>query len=315
MQKIANDNDDNNALQLVDAHHHLWDLKQLHYPWLSRWRPDTFMRDYRPLMKNYLPEDYRRDSAGYKVLATVHCEAERADKQQIAETRWLHALARNTGMPNAVVAHAWFHQPDSEEMLARHCDFPLTRGIRCKPVTAATPLEVAGTQGTSGSMQDDNWLKGFALLEKYSLSWDLRVPYWHLAEAAVVAKAFPRIPIVLNHMGFPWDRSAQGLHAWREGMLALADCPNVFVKISELGAPGLAWTVANHQSVILETVAMFGIKRCMFASNFPVAGLQISYGQLVQNMAEIMSGFSKAEQEAFFWRNALSFYRITLPEG
>ena len=29
-------------------------------------------------------------------------------------------------------------------------------------------------------MQDQNWLRGFANLEKYHLSWDLRVPYWHL---------------------------------------------------------------------------------------------------------------------------------------
>ena len=58
--------------------------------------------------------------------------------------------------------------------------------------------------------------------EKYGLSWDLRVPYWHLAEAAEVARQFPRIPIVLNHTGFPWDRSEEGLAAWRRGMEAVA---------------------------------------------------------------------------------------------
>ena len=60
-------------------------------------------------------------------------------------------------------------------------------------------------------MQDERWLRGFALLEKYGLSWDLRVPFWHLREAAAVARAFPNTAIVLNHTGFPWDRSEEGL--------------------------------------------------------------------------------------------------------
>ena len=90
-------------------------------------------------------------------------------------------------------------------------------------------------------MQDDTWLRGFALLEKYRLSWDLRVPYWHLAEAAEVARQFPRTPIVLNHTGFPWDRSEEGLAAWRRGMEAVARQPNVHVKVSEFGLKDSAW--------------------------------------------------------------------------
>lgn len=298
---------------LIDAHHHLWDLQHIHYPWLSSWRQDTFMGDYRPLMKNYLPADYKRDSARHTVLATVHCEADCDENDEVKETRWLHQQATETGMPSAVIAHVWFHQPTCEEILRQHCAFPRVRGIRSKPVTAATPGQRFSVKGTPGSMQDERWLDGFSLMEKFGLSWDLRVPCWHLKEAAEVARAFPSIPVVLNHMGFPWDRSPEGLTMWREGMLSLAECPNVCVKISELGGPGLAWTVDNHQDVIHETIQMFGINRCMFASNFPVAGLQIAYDQLVDNMAEIMSSYTQAEQEAFFWRNALSFYRITLP--
>lgn len=300
------------GIALIDAHHHLWDLSQLHYPWLAQWDPSTFMGDYRPIMQNYLPEDYRRDSAGYRVLATVHCEADHDYADEVAETRWLHQQAARAGLPDVVLAHVFFHQENCEERLAQHCAFPRVRGIRSKPVTAATPGDLSRVQGAVGSMQDDRWLRGFALLEKYGLSWDLRVPYWHLAEAAAVARAFPATPIVLNHLGFPWDRSAAGLAAWRKGMQALADCPNVSVKVSELAAPGLAWTVDNHRGVILETIAMFGIRRCLFASNFPVAKLQISYHQLVENMAAIVAGFSQPEREAFFWRNARDFYRIEL---
>src|SRR5437762_2346966 len=91
-----------------------------------------------------------------------------------------------------------------------------SRGTICQRITGAT-----------GTMQDERWLRGFALLDKYGLSWELRVPFWHLEEAAAVARAFPKTPIVLNHTGFPWDRSEEGLAAWRRAMAVLAREPNV----------------------------------------------------------------------------------------
>lgn len=300
------------GITLIDAHHHLWNLDLHHYPWLKNYDPNTFLGDYRSLIRNYLPEDYAKDSAGHRILATVHCEADHDYNHEVSETRWVHEQAERTGFPNAVVAHVWFHHDNCEEILTQHKQFPLLRGIRSKPVTASCSEQAETVKGAVGSMQDEKWLTGFALLEKYQLSWDLRVPFWHLEEAAQVARAFPNTRIVLNHMGFPWDRSEQGLALWRKGMKALAACPNVYVKISELGLRNQPWTVEGNRGVVLEAVEMFGIARCMFASNFPVAGLQISYHDLVNNISEILSGFSQQQRDAFFWQNAQSFYRIDL---
>src|SRR5258708_39212344 len=221
-------------LPIVDAHHHLWDLQRNRYPWLSDApKHSDFLGDSSALRRNYLPEDYRRDAAGFRVIKTVHVEAEMDRANQVGETKWLHEIHDRFGMPNAVVGHVWFVDPDCDAKLAQHCTYKLVRGIRSKPVTAASPRD--SVRGQPGTLQDPAWRAGFALLAKHKLSWDLRVPYWHLAEAAEVAREHPDIPIVLNHTGFPWDRSAEGLAAWRAGMTALARCPNVHVKISELG--------------------------------------------------------------------------------
>lgn len=300
-------------ITLIDAHHHLWDLDSHRYPWLQD-QPDPgfFLGDYRALRRNYLPPDYLADSAAHRVLATVHCEAEHERADQVAETRWVHEQHARYGFPNAVVAHVWFHEPNCEEVLGRHLDYPLLRGIRSKPVTAPRPELAASVRGQPGSMQDDAWLRGFALLAKHGLSWDLRVPYWHLEEAAEVAAAFPTVPIVLNHLGFPWDRSAVGLDGWRRGMRALAAQPNVSVKVSELGLRDQPWTLEDNRGVVAETLALFGIERCLFASNFPVAGLRIGYDPLVRAMDQLLDGYDAAQHEAFFWRNAQEFYRIEL---
>jgi predicted TIM-barrel fold metal-dependent hydrolase len=162
-------------------------------------------------------------------------------------------------------------------------------------------------------MQDDKWLRGFALLQKYRLSWDLRVPYWHLVEAAEVARQFPSVPIVLNHTGFPWDRSEEGLAAWRRGMEAVARQPNVHVKVSEFGLKDCAWDYESNRRVVAYAIAIFSIERCIFASNFPVAGLRIDYDMLVRSLDKMLAGHSQADRDRFFWKNAASFYRLSLP--
>lgn len=310
MQTIHGDrNDAPDAVTLIDAHHHLWDLRMGRHPWLCGADEKAFfMGDYSPLKCNYLPADYRRDAAGHNVLTTVHCEAEWDRADQVGETRWLTEIHRRYGFPGAVVAHAWFDRGDSEEIIAAQAGFPLVRGIRSKPVTAPAPDRIA--PGAPGTVQDERWLRGFALLEKHGLSWDLRVPFWHLAEAAEVARAFPRTPIVLNHTGFPWDRSPEGLAAWRRAMEILAREPNVHVKVSEFGIKDRAWDYEENRRVVLDAIAIFGIERAMFASNFPVARLRIGYRALVDAMSRMLSHLAPADRDRFFWKNAGKFYRL-----
>ena len=302
-------NDSPDAVTLIDAHHHLWDLSMRKHPnRVSGARHDFFMGDDSAISRDYLPDDYRRDAAGHNVLATVHCEAEWERSDQLGETRWVTSMHERHGIPTAIVAHAWFDTPNAEEIIAAQAAFPLVRGIRSKPVTAASPDGI--TPGIPGTMQDDRWLRGFALLEKYGLSWDLRVPFWHLEEAASVARAFPRTPIILNHTGFPWDRSEEGLAAWRRGMEVLAREPNVHVKVSEFGLRDRAWDYAENRRVVLDAIAIFGIERSVFATNFPVASLRIGYGALVAALSRMLADRSAEDRDRFFWKNAAAFYRI-----
>ncbi len=302
------------AVTLIDAHHHLWDLRCNPYPWLTdEIDDDFFLGDYASLRHDYLPEDYRRDAQAHNVLTTVHCEAEMDRRHQLRETEWLSAMNAMHGFPGAIVGHAWFHTANAAEIIAAQAAFPLIRGIRSKPVTARRPEEIV--RGAPGTMQDPDWLRGFSLLGAHGLSWDLRVPFWHLAEAAEVARQFPETPIMLNHTGFPWDRSEEGLAAWRRAMETIARAPNVHVKISEFGLRDAAWDYESNRGVVLETIAMFGIERCVFATNFPVAGLRIGYDDLVRAVSRMVAHLPEGDRERFFWRNAVAFYRLDDPEA
>jgi predicted TIM-barrel fold metal-dependent hydrolase len=297
------------SVTLIDAHHHLWHLGRNRYPWLAD-EPEThfFLGDYEKLKRDYLPDDYKRDASRHNVLTTVHVEAEMDRARQVEETRWLAGIAAAHRMPGAIVAHAWFDTPNAEEVIAGQARFPLVRGIRSKPVTSLAPDRM--TPGAPGTMQDEAWLRGFALLEKYGFSWDLRVPAWHLPEAAAVARAFPATPIVLNHTGLPWDRSEAGLARWRGWMEQIAAQPNVHLKVSEFGLKDQPWDYEQNRRIVLDAIAIFGIERCMFATNFPVAGLRIDYDTLVRSVARMVAPFPAEHRERFFWRNADSFYRL-----
>ena len=52
--------------------------------------------------------------------------------------------------------------------------------------------------------------------------------------------------------------------------------------------------------------------RCIFASNFPVAGLRIDYDTLVSFLNRMLSGHSQADRDRFFWQNAAAFYRLSV---
>jgi predicted TIM-barrel fold metal-dependent hydrolase len=297
------------SLPIVDAHHHLWDLSAGRYPFLGEhYETDFFLGDYRKICRDYLPADYGGDIAGFRVVGSVHIQAGRAPGEQVAETGWLETVHRQHGLPCVVVGHVIFTQPDCAEVLEGHARSPLVRGIRSRPVTSRGPDEsVAGAPGT---MQDDLWRRNFALLEKYGMSWDMRIPYWHLEEGAEVARSFPAIPMMVNHTGLPLDRSEDGLAIWRRGLEALAGCPNVAIKLSELGLPHGKWDVPSNVRVVREAAAIFGADRIVFGSNLPVSTLSTDFRGIVDVMLEALAGEPPEALGKFFAHNAIRFYRI-----
>jgi len=297
-------------LPIVDAHFHLWDLAgPIHYPWLIH-AEHTWLGDYSAFQRSYLAPEYIRATSLHRVVGAVAIEAECDRTQQVPETEFFTQVHQQYGLPSVIVAHAWVDTPDAEEILARQATFKLVRGIRTKPIIAATPTQ--SVRGQPRSMQDPKWLAGLALLEKYNLSLDLRLPWWHLEEGAQVAALLPNLPVVLNHTGYPWNRDKESLAKWRTGMQALARQPNVTCKISGLCVSDRPWTLEENGPIIRETIDMFGVDRCMFASNFPVDSLKGSWDYVYSQFKRAVADMPRADQEKLFADNAIRVYRITL---
>ncbi len=294
---------------IIDAHQHFWDLDRNPYPWLQDPEPIPFRYgDYSALRRNYLPADFERDVGPYRVVKSVHVEAEWERSDPVAETRWLEALAIREGRPTACVAHAALDRPDAGEILVAQAAHPMVRGIRYKPAAAGSPADAQ--RGAPGSMDDPAWRQGYVQLARHGLSFDLQTPWWHMDAAAELATDFPETPIIINHTGLPADRSAEGLAAWRRALDQVAAAPNVAIKISGLGQRGLPWTEATNVPVIRDAITIFGAERCMFASNYPVDSLVASYGTILRGFLAAIADRPPAEQRKLLHDNAERIYRL-----
>jgi predicted TIM-barrel fold metal-dependent hydrolase len=284
-----------NPFPIVDAHQHFWDPRVNYHPWLCDQPPIPFRYgDYAALRRPYLPADYFADAGRHQVVRTVYVETEWDPRDPIGEMRYVERLRRESGFPTVAVAQAWLDRNDLGATLAALAQFEFVRGIRHKP--------------RPGQMDDARWRAGFAQLVRQGLRFDLQAPWAQLEEAARLARDYPDARIILNHTGLPADRSRDGIAGWQNALNKLAACPNAALKISGLGLPGQAWTVATNGAVVLAAIDIFGIERSMFASNFPVDGLCASFDAIATGMREIVRGFPAAEQRAFFHDNAIRTY-------
>jgi len=216
------------------------------------------------LKRNYLPPDYLRDVDGLKIVKTVHIQAnwgpDRSGGRDAAGSKTWRA---NTAIRTRFVGAAYFARDDIGEVLAKHAK-EQNSCAACAIFPAAAETIAQEARGAAGSMDDPKWRSGYALLEKHGFSFDLQTPMWHLDAAADLARDFPKTQIVIVHTGLPSDRSAEGLAGWRAALETVAAQPNVAIKISGLGRPGLPWTLTANGAIVRDAINIFGPERAMF---------------------------------------------------
>lgn len=297
------------SFPIIDAHQHFWDLTLGKHPWLCGDQQIPFRYgNYTALKRsNYLPKDYHADTKDFNIVKTIYMEAEWDPSDPLGETAWVTELHNRTGFPNAIIGQAWFMSENIAAVISDQASYSLMRSLRQKPTASPSPETFC--PGLPGSLADPKFREGFSLLSRHELHFDLQTPWWHLGEAAALARDFPNTTIILNHTGLPSDRSDAGLAGWRAALIKFANEPNTAVKISGICQPGKPWTADLNRNVVLETIRIFGVNRCMLASNFPVDKLLASFGEIYSGFMQIISEFPETDQLKLLHDNALAYYR------
>jgi predicted TIM-barrel fold metal-dependent hydrolase len=292
-------------MDIVDAHHHFWDPQSNYHPWLCDSPPIPFRYgDYSSICKPFMADDYDRVAANWNVIASVTMEGEWDPGDAIGEARWIRDLIKTSGRPAAHVAQAWLDQPDLPGLLEQLSELEIVRSVRHKPMSTARPGE------GSGGMSQASFIDGFKQLAHAGFHFDLQTPWWHLHEVRHLVNQSDDTLIIVNHTGLPSDRSESGFKSWYAAMRALSAVEQVRVKISGLGTD-MPWTVDANREIVLSTIALFGVDRCMFASNFPVDGLCASFDTIFSGFDEITRDFSADERHALFCQTAVDTYALT----
>ena len=290
----------------IDAHVHLWDLGRLRYPWLTPPFDDAGPNgSVAAIASDYGLADYLAEAAGWNVVGLVHVDAGAEPGQALAETDWLQDMVETRGLPSGMVAFAALDDPGVEALLADHARRPGVRGIRHIVNWHPDPRRTYSLRDVTG---DEAWTRGFGLLARYGLSFDLQAYPHQFARLADTIQRHPEIPVIVNHAGMGVD----GDEHWRRGMAALARLPNVSVKISGLG---FVWRTPEPEAMrrrVLETIDLFGTDRAMVASDFPTDRLFAGFDATLGLIDRAIADFTPAERAALFAGNANRIYRLGL---
>jgi L-fuconolactonase len=311
-------------LPICDAHHHLWQRPPHGY------------------MLGDLLQDLR---AGHNIVATVAVECRYAyrnfgaeELRPVGEVEFLESVADRVAADRTIA-------PRVAAAIVGHADLLL--GAAVAPVLeahlAASPQRFRGIRHSAtwdaseavrsdapqGLFGDRRFRRGFACLEKLGLSFDAWLYHPQLTELAELARAFPAVPIILNHIGAPLgvgpyaSKRAEVFGLWSSGIVEVAKCPNVVVKLGGVGSlrSGYDWheRAVKPSSVELANILrpyfehcieQFGVHRCLFESNFPPEKLANNYVNLWNAFKRMTENYTVDERVELFHDTAARVYRI-----
>jgi predicted TIM-barrel fold metal-dependent hydrolase len=287
------------AIPFIDSHVHFYDLQhpRLRYGWLQPGVKHHILEAVEPIQaQRYWADDWIAESRFANVPKSIHVQCAVGTPDPVEESRWLQAFADRLGHPHGIVAEVHLAGADVEEVIEQHLAFPNLRGIR--------------DFGEGDYELDPAWRRGFSHLRKHDLVACIDSRPERYANVKDLARAFPDTLISLDHAGLPLRRDDEYLALWRRELASLAEAPNVIVKVSALGMGDPRWTIGSMRPMVLDCIATFGVERTIFGTNWPVDRLFSSYPDVVNAYAEIISGFTPAEQTAMFSGNAERYFRI-----
>ena len=316
-------------IPICDPHHHFWDSRPQSIPY-----------------QRYLLHELMADiGSGHTVRSTVFVEARSMyrpdgpeDMRPVGEVEFVQGLA-------AASASGVYGSSRAAAAIVGHADLKLGEGVAevLEALQAASPNRFKGirhnvtwspdpaleNRESEGILANSTFRAGAQVLARQGLSLDTMQSFPQLPELADFARAVPDLPIILNHIG---GVSRVGIYAnlddevitaWRRGIAAVAECPNVTVKLGGLGMPrlGFGWharTVPIGSEELAESMSpwisycieQFGPDRCMFESNFPPDKVSYSYNVMYNAFKRLSQGYSASERAAMFHNTAARIYRI-----
>jgi L-fuconolactonase len=278
------------ATQVIDSHHHLWDLSRAEYPWMA---DDSLA----PIRRTFTVDDLEVELEANGVDATVVVQA-RSDPAETAE------LLRIGGRIAGVVGWVDLTARDVANVIA---------SLKSGPGGG----RLVGIRHQVHDEPDPDWLlrddvhDGLVAVRNAGLAYDLLVREAQLPAARAVAEEIDDLRFVIDHLAKP-RIADRAIDDWARAMAPFATLPNVSCKVSGMvtEADWHRWSEGDLGPYVEGVLEWFGPARLMFGSDWPVCLLAAPYAEVIATARALLEGLSSTEQAAVFGGTAIDVYGI-----
>ncbi len=296
----------NEMTPIIDAHHHIW--RQADLPWLLGPTQPRIFGAYDEIKRDYLIDEYRADAEVNNVARSVYVQANWAPNWFADEAAWVQAVADETAWPHGIIAYADVTAQNAVQQYDKLSKISLIKGIRHQLHWHENPLYRFAKRPDLA--EDSTVRANISRLADYGWSFDLQIFTDQMAGAAGLAQTCPNVTFILQHAGMLEDLTEAGKSRWRDGLKRLADQSNVMCKLSGLGT-FLRRNDPDHIAMVIEeALVIFGAKRCLFGSNFPIEKIWTSYKEMITAYRIAAAHLSSEDQYALFHDTAERVYRL-----
>ncbi len=274
----------------IDAHQHFWELGRFDYSWLDA---DALAA----IRRSFLPQDLKPLIEQVQIDRTVFVQTQ----HNVEENRWVLDLATEHDFLCGVVGWVDLASDRCEEQLLEFKDHPKFVGVR----------HVTHDEPDDDFIVRDDVRRGLKVLERHQVPFDLLFYVKHLRHTVPLAKEFPDLPLVIDHLAKP-EIKHQRIDNWIDDFRAAAKFPNVYCKLSGMitEANWTNWNAEDLRRYVETAIECFGPKRCMFGSDWPVCELAGSYRQVYEALTQCINSLSETEQAQVMGQTAISFYGL-----
>ncbi|HET8599955.1 MAG TPA: amidohydrolase family protein [Segeticoccus sp.] len=275
------------ALEILDAHLHVWDLTVSDYAWLTPEHGDLHASFPPPMARE------RLEQAG--VASAILVQAEDSER----DTTYLLDVADHHPWVAGVVGWIRLDDPTAAaRQLDRWTGHPAFCGVR----------HLVHDDPRDDFLSLPEVRSSLALLPDHGLPFD--VPdAWprHLAAAVDLARALPQLTVVLDHLGKP-PTDPQDRRHWADLVGELADCPNTVAKLSGLQSPDRPFTAEAVRPAWDVALEAFGPHRLMYGGDWPMTTASGDYPAALAVARELTRELSPSEQQEIFAGTARRVY-------
>lgn len=276
-------------MKRIDAHQHFWTYQPVKDAWITD--------DMAFIQRDFLPNDLKPvlEAAGVS-----GCVAVQADQSE-AETAFLLELAAQHSFIEGVVGWVDLQAADVAERLAHFSRYPKLKGVR----------HIVQGEEDPRFLLRPSFLRGIEALARHGYTYDILVKPHQLDATLELIRAFPDQPFVIDHLAKPYIKAGVR-QPWAEQLAAIANHVNVYCKLSGMvtEADWNGWEAGDFQYYIQHMLDVFGPRRVMFGSDWPVCLVAADYTQVIELVNQAIAHLARDEQELIWHKNATDFYKL-----